>query len=540
MDFRLFSDSGVELGVLGANGVVGREMLDRAGKVLSIRGFVPYVGAAGYWHPDLPRLAPMKLPWVEEFVCGANSSFPFWCLMGQSYRNCAAVGLTNVTDDCRVRTRMNQEAGGYELSFDIAVDPSTAPFRIYVDMRPLPLEETVAAFRRLLMPQAPCYPCGAWEPVYCTWYAAHTVLSKEFLEENARLARQLGFGTFIVDDGWCLDEDKRVTPATLPTWYEWIGDWRLSEKKLPRMKSTIRKAHADGWNYMFWVAPFFVGDRSGLRRRTNAFLTESHEGERLFDPADAEASRITMESIMSIFREMDLDGLKIDFIDAIAPDERRPHARAVMRYVTELVKRIRAEKPDALIEFRQNYGTPATAGLATAFRAGDVPFDYVENFQRCIQLRLLLGDGVPVHADPIYFRADEIPGNIARHLMASMAGVPMLSMDLRGLSAEQLSIIANYLAVYRKWQKTLNFGHWEFRFSFGHTAWARCRGEQGTVVFLWEKELLEQALENVAGSTVVLNLSDEELGCAGMTAYDETGAATGSFTARVGGRLERP
>lgn len=116
----------------------------------------------------------------------------------------------------------------------------------------------------------------------------------------------------------------------------------------------------------------------------------------------------------------------------------------------------------------------------------------------------------------------------------------MLSMDLRGLSAEQLSIIANYLAVYRKWQKTLNFGHWEFRFSFGHTAWARCRGEQGTVVFLWEKELLEQTLENVAGSAVVLNLSDEELDFAGMTAYDETGAATGSSTARVGGRLERP
>ena len=112
MDFRLFSDSGVELGVLGANGVVGREMLDRAGKVLSICGFVPYVGAAGYWHPDLSRLALMKLPWVEEFTYGANRSFPFWCLLGQSYRNCAAVGLTNVTDDCRVRASMNREAGG--------------------------------------------------------------------------------------------------------------------------------------------------------------------------------------------------------------------------------------------------------------------------------------------------------------------------------------------------------------------------------------------------------------------------------------------
>ena len=178
-------------------------MLDRAGKVLSICGFVPYVGAAGYWHPDLSRLALMKLPWVEEFTYGANRSFPFWCLLGQSYRNCAAVGLTNVTDDCRVRASMNREAGGYELSFDIAVAP-TAPFRINVDMRPLPLEETAAAFRRLLMPQAPCYPCGAWEPVYCTWHATHAVLSEELLEENARMARQLGFGTFIVDNGWCL------------------------------------------------------------------------------------------------------------------------------------------------------------------------------------------------------------------------------------------------------------------------------------------------------------------------------------------------
>ena len=133
------------------------------------------------------------------------------------------------------------------FSFDIAVAPSTAPFRINVDMRPLPLEETAAAFRRLLMPHAPCYPCGAWEPVYCTWHAAHAVLSEELLEENARMARQLGFGTFIVDNGWCLDENKRVTPATLQTWHEWIVDWRLSEKK-KRLKSTIGKAHADGWN----------------------------------------------------------------------------------------------------------------------------------------------------------------------------------------------------------------------------------------------------------------------------------------------------
>ncbi len=522
---------------MAANGTVGRDVLDRAGAVLTIKGFVPYIDAAGYWHSDLERLAPMELPWVIEFTCGANRSFPFWCLYNQSYRNCAAVGLTDCFDDCRVRAKMNQEAGGYELSFALSVAPETEAFRVWVDARPVPFPQAVAGFRHELLPAAPKYPEGAWNPVYCTWYAVHTVLSEAYLEENARIARKLGFGTFIVDDGWCLDDSKRVTPATLPTWYEWIGDWKLSEKKLPQMKRTIARAQADGWNYMFWVAPFFVGDRSELARRVSDYLTDSHEGQRLLDPQDPEMAQFTMESILKVFRDLELDGLKIDFIDIIQPDEKRPRSRAAFRYAEELVRRIREVKPEALIEFRQNYGTPVMAGLATAFRAGDVPFDYVENFERCVQLRLLLGDGVPVHADPVYFRNDETPVNVARHMMAAMAGVPMLSMDLRELTAEQLTIIGNYLALYRKQQTVLNFGHWEFRFSFGHTPWARCSHESGTVVFVWEREFLAPALEGVTGSVTVLNLSDAALSMPGMTGFDAAGKATGDV-APAGGRLE--
>lgn len=535
--FHLRSGSGAELGTLAPGQTVDRELLDRAGNILTIKGFAPFVDAAGCWHPDMKRLPPLELPWTVEFTCGANRSFPFWALHGQDYRNCLAVGLTDCLDDCRVQAKMNQEAGGYELTFTLAIDPATEPFQLWLDECRRPLSETIAAFRRLLLPVPPVYPDQAWQPVYCTWYAVHTALSADYLDENARLARQLGCGTFIVDDGWCLNENKRVTPETLRCWYRDIGDWEPAERKLPQLAQSVSRAQAEGWNYLFWVAPFFVGDRSRLARQTNSYLDQSFEGRRLFDPADAVTAQLTMEKITDFFRRIRPDGLKIDFLDSITPDEKRPRSRAAFAYIQELVHRIRTLRPDALIEFRQHYATPVTAGLATAFRAGDVPFDYIENFQRCVQLRLLLGDGVPIQADPVYFRRDETPVNVARHMMAAMAGVPMLSLELRTLSAMHRRIVANYLALYHRRRSILNFGRWEFHFRFGHAVWARCCGEHGMVLFLWAVEYLTGALTGAPAAVTVLNLSSDPLACPGMAAFDPAGEPAGS-TAPPGGRLE--
>ena len=58
------------------------------------------------------------------------------------------------------------------------------------------------------------------------------------------------------------------------------------------------------------------------------------------------------------------------------------------------------------------------------------------NLRRIAHIRLALGDGVPVHADPAYWPADELPVNISRHFIAMMAGVPMLSVELSDLSPE--------------------------------------------------------------------------------------------------------
>ena len=130
-----------------------------------------------------------------------------------------------------------------------------------------------------------------------------------------------------------------MTPETLPDWYRDIGDWKWSEKKLPRLKEDIEKIQKMGLSCMFWVAPFFCGRRSELAGKATKFLTELHEGQRVYDPLDEAAGKCVSENILSFFREMNLDGLKIDFVDIIPPDPEKPRCRAAWNYIHDLTER---------------------------------------------------------------------------------------------------------------------------------------------------------------------------------------------------------
>ena len=296
------------------------------------------------------------------------------------------------------------------------------------------------------------YPEAAWRPVYCTWYAAHAALAQDWVEEQARLAADLGFGTFILDDGWSYDERKRVNPSTIVDWYRDTGKWdAFSSAKFPDFKAHRERMRATGLKYMVWVAPYFVGSRSPIYAKyADRFTGQApFEGNVLADPGDGVLMGAVGDQLVSLLSGADLDGLKIDFLDYIKPSVDRPRGGASLGFVTNLVARLRAVKPDCLIEFRQSYANPLTASLATQFRAGDVPFEWLDNLMRIAQIRLQMGDGVPVHADPICWSDTETADNIRRHFLAAMAGVPMLSMDLRKLTPAQKALVRRALDFYR-------------------------------------------------------------------------------------------
>ena len=57
---------------------------------------------------------------------------------------------------------------------------------------------------------------------------------------------------------------KRVSPTTIVSWYEWIGDWDVSTKKFPDFKNHVKRIKNLGMSYMIWCAPHLWGFKSDL------------------------------------------------------------------------------------------------------------------------------------------------------------------------------------------------------------------------------------------------------------------------------------
>ena len=507
---------------------ISGDLLKKSSGLLKIKTFVPVKELTSVWHSDLSAMPPMKLPWAESFSCGATKSFPLLCFLDQRASVSASLGLTDMIDDCTVTAKMNQESCAYEVTFSIVISPETEEFEVFIYVpapgKKLPLAEVLSLYRKTVIPVIPAYPENAWKSVYCTWYAVHAALTDEYMLNNAREASGLGFGTFIVDDGWCFEEAKRVTPETLPDWYRDIGDWEYSEKKLPCLKENIKKIREYGLTCLFWVAPFFCGRRSKLAGMAKEYLTDLHEGQRIYDVKESSVTEKVVESICSVYKELDLDGLKIDFIDTVLPNPEKPRCRIAYTAVKDLIDRVKTHKKEALFEFRQRYATPLMASLATAFRAGDVPFDYMENFSRCVQIRLLMGDRIPVHADPVYFNREETLEAVGRHLIAALAGVPMVSMELNSIREEHKKVIKNYLAFYRENQHILNMGHWEFDFHNNFASSASCTLENEKIVILADSSVFEKVLKDFSGNITILNMTMDQIFSPAGRNFDALGA----------------
>ena len=360
------------------------------------------------------------------------------------------------------------------------------------------------------------------------------------MEKNAEVASRLGFRTLIIDDGWCFDVMKRVSPETISTWYEMIGDWFLSEKKFPDFENHRKRVQAMGMKYLLWVAPFLIGAKSELYKQlADIVKPEYHEGCYTFDSSRKEAAKLLLGKMKHVIQDYGLDGLKVDFLDYIFPNMEEPRGEDTTHFIQELARTIREVKKDALIEFRQAYATPGMLAYGTQFRAGDVPFDFIDNFHRLAQIRISVGDGVPVHADPAYWHPQESPENISRHMIASLAGVPMLSMDLLAISETEQKIIRHWLGFYQAHRETFNYGKWDVTYHQSGTAYAMVSNEKESIIILHDSVRIGEALAKAAKHVFVLNLSPDELPLAGAKTADYEGKASADGIIPLGGLGEK-
>ena len=437
---------------------------------------VPIRDVQQFWTPS-HKLPFMERKWWIKERFSSCVNMPFVVYGNVAEKNVFALGADSLEYDNDFSSKINQEKGVYEIRLVVSAPEGETirPFKVTLDRRGEKWTKVLADWRDNLGFAKGVYPEAAWKPVYCSWYAAHAAITQDWTELNAKVAAGLGFKTFILDDGWSYDEAKRVNPETIKTWYRDTGRWdAFSKMKFPDFKKHREYMRSLGLKYIVWTAPYFIGTRSPAYRKFADALKgqEPFEGNVLITPDRTEILEDVIVQFETLLKNADLDGLKIDFLDDFPKNGPRPLSTHAYRFVSKMMKRLKAIKPDGVYEFRQAYANPLTASLGTQFRCADVPFEWFANLGRICQVRLCVGDKVPVHADPMYWSGTETPENIDRHFLAAMAGVPMLSMELSTMPEAIKKRVKDWLDFYaRHVEKFQCGGHWDVTYKNGGLAY---------------------------------------------------------------------
>ena len=309
-------------------------------------------------------------------------------------------------------------------------------------------------------------PSAAFEPLYSAWYSFHQNVTDREIEAECAEAAKLGMKVLIVDDGWQTDDNNRG--------YAYTGDWEVSRNRFPDMAAHVRRVHALGMKYMIWYGVPMMGFKAKNYDRFKGKYLWSIDnrwaGYSCMDPRFPEVREYVISLYEKALREWDLDGLKLDFIDAIGFRGADPALKdnyagrdikslpaAVDRLMKDIYARLRAIKPDVLIEFRQSYIGPAIRQYGNMLRAGDCPGDLLANRCRTANLRLTSGK-TAVHGDMLEWNRDEKPEVAARHVLATMFATIQYSVMLRTYPASHKRMIAHWLRFSQEHRDALLHG----------------------------------------------------------------------------------
>ena len=305
-------------------------------------------------------------------------------------------------------------------------------------------------------------PEAAFEPLYSAWYDFHQNVSAAEIEAECREAVKLGMRTLIVDDGWQTDDNNRG--------YAYCGDWQVSTNRFPDFAAHVAKVQQLGMKYMIWYSLPYMGHKAkAYERFRGKFLYDSPEqGTAALDPRFPEVREYLIGTYVRALREWNLDGFKLDFIDAFfVPEGKDPALKddyagrdyksipaAVNRLMTDVYDALSAIKPDILIEFRQDYNGPAIRRFGNMLRVGDCPGSMRQNRISIASMRLVAGNAA-VHSDMLEWNWADTPESAARFIINSIFGVVQYSVMLREAPPEHKAMIEKWFRFSQDHRKTI-------------------------------------------------------------------------------------
>ena len=421
---------------------------------------VPQLDAHHKWTTQME-----KVTMPPNWACGTSSrlcsSMPLVAFLNDSDRNRICVSASEAMRTVNFEAGLREEDCRivWKVTFfsEMEAPLSSYSVRLRIDRRDIFFGDAIREGSDWIVktaglkPAVP--PAAAFEPLYSAWYSFHQDVSDVEIEAECAEAARIGMKVVIVDDGWQTDDNNRG--------YAYTGDWEVSKRRFPDMAAHVRRVHALGMKYMIWYGVPMMGLKAkNYERFKGKYLWTSNDrwtGYSCLDPRFPEVREYVCALYEKALREWDLDGLKLDFIDAIGFRGRDPAIQedyagrdikalpeAVDRLMKDIFARLRAIKPDVLVEFRQGYIGPAIRQYGNMMRAADCPGDLLANRCRTANLRLTSG-GTAVHADMLEWHRDENPETAARYVLSTMFSTIQYSVMLRSYPESHKRMIAHWL-----------------------------------------------------------------------------------------------
>ena len=426
---------------------------------LQVRWDMPGTDIAGLWRPDSRSDRGLTPYWGD--VVGVNaracSHAPVACLFSQDGRNRLTAAGSDALHGSTMGAAVVEEDGRVFGAWTLFATPraaaSTFVLRLRLDRRDVPYERSLfetAAWWAAQPGHAPCaVPDRGRQPVYSTWYAFHKHLDPDRVLAQCRIARELGCGAVIVDDGWQTADATRGYATT--------GDWE--PLRIPDFRGFVGAAQDLGLAFLLWYAVPFAGPKS----RTCARLARQviprgrlTNGAEVLDPRFPEVREHLIATWARAQAEWGLDGFKFDFVDSLWLGDDMPRTatdgrdcgdldEASVRLLTDAMARLRERDPNVLVEFRQSYIGPLMRTFGNCFRAGDCPADAGTNRRSILDIRLLCG-ATACHSDMLMWHPEEPVAAAALQILNVLFSVPQMSVLLDRLPADHLAMVRFWLA----------------------------------------------------------------------------------------------
>ncbi|MEO9805107.1 MAG: alpha-galactosidase [Reichenbachiella sp.] len=432
----------------------------------SLKWGVPSNNIAGYWssHSFLDKtIAPDWGPSTVRSMLAREA--PVICLFGHDDSNRQTFAVSEVLNTVISTTAVREEDGMMynEIQFFTEKNRALSTYRVEIrlDSRPVPYSQALndvadwwASFEQYTPAQVPEV---ARMPVYSSWYSYHQNVAMEPLLKECKLAKEMGFESIIIDDGWQTMDSNRG--------YAYTGDWE--PERIPEMKEFVKAVHDLGMKFILWYAVPFVGEKSKAFERMKG-KTLSHwksQGTYVLDPRFPEVRKFIIATYVKAVEDWDLDGFKLDFMarftankdTKLVANDGRDYAsvnEATDVLMTELMSALRKIKPDIMIEFRRPYVGPAMRKYGNMFRADDCPNVATINRIGTSDLKMLSGN-TAVHADMLMWHYDEPVETAALQLLNVMFSVPQISVRLADIPEDHFKMIQFYTAYWLKNRKVL-------------------------------------------------------------------------------------